>query len=45
MGEGARRTVIGTAGSDEKVALAKAHGCDDVINYTHRGLRRAGAAN
>ncbi|KRA42627.1 quinone oxidoreductase family protein [Devosia sp. Root635] len=27
-------TVIGTAGSDEKVALAKAHGCDHVINYT-----------
>lgn len=27
-------TVIGTAGSDEKTALAKAHGCDQVINYT-----------
>ena len=27
-------TVIGTAGSEEKVALAKAHGCDHVINYT-----------
>lgn len=26
-------TVIGTAGSAEKVALAKAHGCDHVINY------------
>ena len=26
-------TVIGTAGSDEKTALAKAHGCDHVINY------------
>lgn len=26
-------TVIGTAGSDEKVAIAKAHGCDHVINY------------
>lgn len=26
-------TVIGTAGSDEKVALAKSHGCDHVINY------------
>ena len=26
-------TVIGTAGSDEKCALAKAHGCDHVINY------------
>ena len=27
-------TVIGTAGSDDKVALAKAHGCDHVINYS-----------
>jgi NADPH:quinone reductase len=27
-------TVIGTAGSDEKVALAKKHGCDHVINYS-----------
>jgi NADPH2:quinone reductase len=26
-------TVIGTAGSDEKTALAKAQGCDHVINY------------
>ncbi|WP_273727710.1 quinone oxidoreductase [Brucella gallinifaecis] len=26
-------TVIGTAGSDEKIALAKAHGYDHVINY------------
>lgn len=26
-------TVIGTAGSEEKVALAKAHGYDHVINY------------
>ena len=26
-------TVIGTAGSDEKVALARAHGCDHGINY------------
>lgn len=25
--------VIGTAGSDEKCALAKAHGCEHVINY------------
>ncbi|WDR05745.1 quinone oxidoreductase [Devosia rhodophyticola] len=25
--------VIGTAGSAEKLALAKAHGCDEVINY------------
>jgi NADPH2:quinone reductase len=27
-------TVIGTVGSDEKAALAKAHGCDHVIVYT-----------
>jgi len=26
-------TVYGTAGSDEKVALARANGCDEVINY------------
>jgi NADPH2:quinone reductase len=26
-------TVIGTVGSDEKIAIAKAHGCDYVINY------------
>ena len=26
-------TVIGTAGSEEKVELARAHGCDHVINY------------
>jgi NADPH2:quinone reductase len=27
-------TVIGTVGSDEKVATARAHGCDHVINYS-----------
>jgi NADPH2:quinone reductase len=27
-------TVIGTVGSDEKAALAKAHGCDHTIIYT-----------
>ncbi|MCE9648071.1 MAG: quinone oxidoreductase [Parvibaculum sp.] len=26
-------TVIGTVGSDDKVAIARAHGCDHVINY------------
>ena len=26
-------TVIGTVGSDEKAALAKAHGCDHTVNY------------
>jgi NADPH2:quinone reductase len=28
-------TVIGTAGSDDKVALAQAHGCEHVINYNN----------
>ncbi|HJZ91476.1 MAG TPA: quinone oxidoreductase [Gemmataceae bacterium] len=27
-------TVIGTVGSEEKAALARAHGCDHAINYT-----------
>jgi len=27
-------TVIGTVGSDAKVAVARAHGCDHVINYS-----------
>ncbi len=27
-------TIIGTVGSDEKAALAEAHGCTHVINYT-----------
>jgi NADPH2:quinone reductase len=27
-------TVIGTVGSQEKIATAKAHGCDHVINYS-----------
>lgn len=27
-------TVIGTVGNDDKAALAAAHGCDHVINYT-----------
>ena len=27
-------TVIGTVGSDEKAALARAHGCDHVIDYS-----------
>ena len=31
-------TVIGTAGSSEKAALAKAHGCDRVINYTQESF-------
>ena len=31
-------TVIGTAGSPEKAALAQAHGCDHVINYTQENF-------
>ena len=31
-------TVIGTAGSDEKAALARAHGCDHVIVYTRENF-------
>jgi NADPH:quinone reductase len=31
-------TVIGTAGSDEKAALARAHGCAEVIVYTRESI-------
>jgi NADPH2:quinone reductase len=31
-------TVIGTAGSDEKCALAKAHGAEHVINYSRENF-------
>ncbi len=31
-------TVIGTVGSDEKATLAKAHGCDHVINYSRENF-------
>lgn len=31
-------TVIGTVGSDEKAALAAAHGCTHVINYRHENF-------
>ena len=33
-----RATVIGTVGSDEKVALARANGCDHVIVYTRENF-------
>jgi NADPH:quinone reductase len=33
-------TVIGTVGSDEKAALARAHGCDHVIVYTREDVPR-----
>ena len=35
-------TVIGTAGSADKIALAKTHGFDHVINYRDDGFRRRG---
>ncbi|WP_336930870.1 quinone oxidoreductase family protein [Acinetobacter tandoii] len=31
-------TVIGTTSSDAKAAIAKAHGCDHVINYSHENV-------
>lgn len=31
-------TVIGTVGSDDKAALARAHGCDHVVNYRTENL-------
>lgn len=31
-------TVIGTTSSDEKAAIAKAYGCDHVINYSHENV-------
>jgi NADPH2:quinone reductase len=33
-------TVIGTVGSDEKAALARAHGCDHAIVYTREDFTR-----
>lgn len=31
-------TVIGTTSSDEKAVIAKAYGCDHVINYSHENV-------
>lgn len=31
-------TVIGTVSSEEKAAVAKAHGCDHTINYSHENV-------
>lgn len=31
-------TVIGTTSSDAKAVIAKAHGCDHVINYSHENV-------
>ncbi len=33
-------TVIGTAGSPEKMELARAHGCDHVIDYRHEDVAK-----
>lgn len=33
-------TVIGTVGSDEKAAIARAHGCDHVIVSTHEDIAK-----
>jgi len=33
-------TVIGTAGGPEKMAIARAHGCDHVIDYHHEDVAR-----
>lgn len=32
--------VIGTVSSDEKATIARAHGCDDVIFYTHEDVAK-----
>src|SRR5256885_16808471 len=33
-------TVIGTAGTEEKAALARAHGCDHVVLYRSEDIAR-----
>lgn len=33
--------VIGTVGSDDKIAIAKKHGCKHVINYAHDDVAKA----
>ncbi|MBK7685530.1 MAG: quinone oxidoreductase [Rhodocyclaceae bacterium] len=33
-------TVIGTVSSEEKAAIAKAHGCDHTINYSHEDVAK-----
>ena len=32
--------VIGTVSTDEKAAVARAHGCDEVINYSHEDVAK-----
>jgi NADPH:quinone reductase-like Zn-dependent oxidoreductase len=33
-------TVIGTVSTDEKAAIARAHGCDHTINYSHEDVAK-----
>jgi NADPH2:quinone reductase len=33
--------VIGTVSTEEKAAVARAHGCDEIINYSHEDVARA----
>jgi NADPH2:quinone reductase len=32
--------VIGTVSTEEKAAVARAHGCDDIINYSHENVAK-----
>ncbi|HEX6735081.1 MAG TPA: quinone oxidoreductase [Azonexus sp.] len=32
--------VIGTVSTEEKAAIARAHGCDEIINYSHEDVAR-----
>jgi NADPH2:quinone reductase len=32
--------VIGTVSTDEKAAVARAHGCDEIINYSHEDVAK-----
>ena len=39
VGKALDATVVATAGSDDKLALAKAHGADHLINYSNEHIR------
>ena len=39
VGKALDATVVATAGSDDKLALAKAHGADHLINYSNENIR------
>lgn len=41
IGKALGARVVAAASSDEKLALCREHGADDVINYTHEDLRAA----